>query len=451
MTKVAIPSANHAISREGQAFCLAPFRNLSVAIGGIATPCCEFKGNFGDVKQQSIPEIWNGQAFTEFRRKMLRDEKDDACSKCYDMEATGGLSLRRTYNEHLWQKNSVFAQPDDFLAKTEDSATVQPAAQPLMLDIRFSNLCNFSCRMCHHGASSKWFSDARALKATRAPEALIKTFTSTEASIEAIHPLLPSVEEIYFAGGEPLLIEQHYAILSELVALGRTDVVLYYNTNLSALRLGRHDVVELWSHFKTISLELSVDGADERGELVRKGMDWDVFVANVKTLKQKCPHITLRFGVTVSVFNIAVLPELHERLVELVDHENPEFHLHVLQEPDYYSIQILPEPLKKAIEQRLEAHAELYAADASVREQFQHIAAHMMAADRSALIERFRNITLRLDAMRKESTAVACPELAPLLRFSLRSKLVHLIQRVPSLNRFLSGLSLNRRQSSSIA
>jgi organic radical activating enzyme len=45
------------------------------------------------------------------------------------------------------------------------------------------------------------------------------------------------VEQIYFAGGEPLLMEEHYRILDELVQRKRFDVRLIYNTNFTHIKL----------------------------------------------------------------------------------------------------------------------------------------------------------------------------------------------------------------------
>lgn len=402
------------LARNGKAFCMAPFYQLSVAIGGVAKPCCEFNGDVGHIGKQSIHDIWHGEELNEFRAKMLADEHDRRCSKCYEMEATGGHSLRKMFNTKEAPQNG----PHD--VKTPDSL-VPPL--PTGLDIRLSNLCNFSCRMCSHAASSKWFSDARKLGWTTSSEALITTFASNEEGMQALRPVLENVEEIYFAGGEPLLLEQHYAVLNELIQKGRTDVALTYNSNMSELRLGRRlNILEQWSRFKNISVEASIDGTGERGEMIREGMSWADFASNVKTVKASCPHVRIFFGVTVSVFNVWALPELHQDLVALGVGGEGDFHFHVLQEPDYYGVQILPRHLKRQVARRLDLYAGKRrdggagTIDNSIGGQLRHIVDHMMAEDRTELIEAFRSATLKLDEMRGRSTAAVCPELAPLLR-----------------------------------
>jgi hypothetical protein len=43
--------------RNSQAFCMAPWVNLTVHVGGATAPCCEIKGRFGDARNQPLAEI----------------------------------------------------------------------------------------------------------------------------------------------------------------------------------------------------------------------------------------------------------------------------------------------------------------------------------------------------------------------------------------------------------
>jgi MoaA/NifB/PqqE/SkfB family radical SAM enzyme len=448
------PLATDPHARFGKAFCVAAWRNLNIAIGGDARPCCEFKGDFGHVARQSIDEIWHGKEFRDFRATLLRDERDERCSKCYEVEDTGGQSLRTLYNIG---KALHADQIRGYAGDIDGSADPLAPPLPIDLDLRFSNLCNFSCRTCGHSASTRWFSEARKLGWAVAPQALIKSFDSTELAMQALGPLLPKVEQLYFAGGEPLLLAEHYAILHELLAQGRTDVMLVYNSNMSDLRLGKLDVPALWSRFSDVTIQVSIDGSGARGELIREGLSWSRFVANLAAVRDRCPHVRMRFGVTVSIFNVWVLPDLYRDLLALGCAGARDFHFHVLQEPDYYSIQILPRGLKLEVARRLESGAAARPSrdagdaprneasdriDESIQDQFRHIVDHMMAEDRTDLIHVFQCVTSRLDGMRGESTAAICPELAPLLRFSwlarLRGAVDVVSRRVASLKAWLA-------------
>ena len=417
------PVATGTLLREGRAFCLAPWVHLAIGVGGVATPCCEAKGDFGQAGRQPIDEIWHGQPFRDFRAAMLRDERDPRCRKCYEVEETGGRSLRQNFNldfaNHIGRADPVTAGSD---------ALAPP--RPVSLDVRFSNLCNFACRMCWHGSSSKWFADASRLGRTAGPSALITSFRTQVDGVQALRPLLATVEHIYWAGGEPLLMQEHYDVLAELLAIGRDDVTLTYNSNMSELHAGKFDILALWSRFRHVTLEASIDGVGRRGELIRHGLSWAQFVENVVAVKRRCPHVRIRFGITVSVFNACVLADLHRDLVALGCCGAHDFRIHPLQEPAHYSIRILPRRLKRKIARRLMAYKRTLpgivddpASRIPIGHQFQHIVDHMMAADQQELIEQFRAVTLSLDERRAEATGTICPELAPLLRTSMPTRL----------------------------
>ena len=135
----------------GKALCRAAFESLHIMIGGATKPCCEFKDEIANLKETSIEEIWHSELLRDLRAKMLRDERDARCWKCYEAEEAGGVSLRDRYNAGD-KRNSDFNPQERF-------------AEPILrtLDIRFSNLCNLSCRTCGPEYSTKWFADAKRL------------------------------------------------------------------------------------------------------------------------------------------------------------------------------------------------------------------------------------------------------------------------------------------------
>jgi radical SAM protein with 4Fe4S-binding SPASM domain len=385
----------------GKAFCRAAFESLHIAIGGATKPCCEFKDEIANLKEATIEEIWQSEALKELRAKMLRDEWDARCWKCYEAEEAGGVSLREMYNSGD-KRNSDF-NPQEQLAT------------PILrtLDLRFSNLCNLSCRTCGPDSSTKWHADAKRLSWWNlSVNPLNETFASHSAALKVLSSALDTLEGIYFAGGEPLLHEGHYALLQHLIDRGRTDLALTYNTNLTALQLGRIDVLPLWSKFKYVSIGASIDGHERRGELIREGLSWDKFVGNVTAIRNQCPHVQIYFAITVSVFNILSLPALCRRLRDIDPALPAQFRFNILQEPRHYSIQILPADMKKQAARGLANFGKEF----SLQDQVKPVIDFMLFEDRSDEIATFRSTTLCLDELRRRDTAETIPELAPLLR-----------------------------------
>jgi radical SAM protein with 4Fe4S-binding SPASM domain len=388
--------------RTPKAFCRAAFGQLHISIGGDVKPCCEFTTPIGNLQKQSLKNIWFSEPLAELRKKMLRGEPDSRCWKCDEKEDADVYSLRDMYNAK------------DFLGNARYWSQAEHETDlPKALDLRFSNLCNLSCRTCGPEASTKWHSDATKLGWWgRNPQGLNETFASTAAAIETLSPVLGTIDEIYFAGGEPLLHDGHYAVLNELIRLGRTHVRLYYSTNLTSLHFGDKNVLPLWSRFKSVHLGASIDGYEKQGELIRQGLSWRRFTENVSIVRTQCPHVRLRFAITVSALNVLSLPDLCEHLLAIEPTDGPRFTFNILQEPRYYSIQILPPQMKLTAKRRLEDYGEKY----GLQDELAPIIRFMMFEDRTNELGTFRSNTFRLDKLRHQNTAKIIPEIAPLLR-----------------------------------
>ena len=80
---------------------------------------------------------------------------------------------------------------------------------------------------------------------------------------------MDGLEEIYFAGGEPLIMEEHYRILKKLDERKMYHVRLKYNTNFSQMTFKKLDVMEIWNRFESVKIGASLDGMGKRGEYLR--------------------------------------------------------------------------------------------------------------------------------------------------------------------------------------
>jgi len=394
-----------------------PWINQHVTTNGEIKPCCEYDGSIGTLSDTTLAEAWNGQELHEIRRQFAAGEEVSACWKCIDREASEGFSLRV-------EKNQNFSSWHKRLSHSTDLLNAAPK-HAVAMDLRFSNLCNFKCRSCWHGASSKWFTDGKAMGVTAGDKAEIRSFDSLDEVIRQIGPGMDGLEEIYFAGGEPLIMDEHYALLRHLCDRGQTQVRLSYNTNLSVTMFSGQSIFDLWAKFDKLDIKASIDAAGARGAYVRSGFNWDTFVKNVHELRSKCPHAKLGFGITVSVLNIMILSELFRALTEECAATPSAFLLHSLQEPLHYRTQVLPTHLKKQAQQQLEDYiaglmdeteraADLDDFAAVVR----GITDYMNANDLSDKLPELKSITYQLDSLRSEDIGYVLPELVPALESS---------------------------------
>ena len=385
---------------------------MTVKTSGQLAPCCEFSGEVGNLSNGTIQDAWNSDKLQEVRRRFAKGQKVKECWKCYDREAHEGNSMRIEMNEN-------FSSWREHLEECGDILSAAPP-HPVALDLRISNICNFKCRNCHHQASSKWYSDSKELGLKVGTTAEIRSFSSVDDLITQLGMGLDCLEEIYFAGGEPLLQEEHYALLQLLCDRNLTHVRLRYNSNLSLTRFRGQSIFNFWERFPSLQVEASVDAAGERGAFLRSGFDWQVFVSNVNELKRKCPKAEVRFGVTVSSVNIQSLPELLQSLHDACDATPEQLRFHSLQTPRHYRTQILPFVLKRRAAQNIDEYMAKLAGTGScdsktlevLQCELQGLVNYMYAADLSEEVPKFLSLTKRLDDLRSESMKEIFPELA---------------------------------------
>ena len=392
-------------------FCILPWISQYVATTGKIAPCCEYDADFGNIADVTLEEVWKGKETQELRRKFLAGEKAQACWKCFDRDKNEGDSQRQI-------NNALFSDWVDRIAGHQlqpDSGPQYPAT----LDLRFSNLCNFKCRSCWHGSSSKWFVDGKAIRVTAGDTAEIRSFDKTEDIAAHLLPYIAGLEDIYFAGGEPLMMAEHYTLLNLLIEHKRTDVRLRYTTNMSLTHFRGQSIYDLWQKFDNIRVEASVDASGARGAIIRNGFDWETFVENIVGLRSQCPHVELHFGMTISAFNILELPQLMEDLRDKCAARPAEFHTHSLQEPGFLRSQILPPKLKKRASatiddyiDRLTKAGDMNAQDLEImREKLDGIKAYMNTQDLQQQIGKFKARVEKLDSLRAENSQETFPEL----------------------------------------
>jgi hypothetical protein len=388
-------------------FCALPFVNLHVAANGSIAPCCEFAGSLGTVRTTTLAAAWNGAAMAAIRDRFRAGRPVEGCWKCLDRERTEGHSMR------LDNLEAAALMPEPM-----DGVPVAPRF-PRTLDLRFSNLCNFRCRTCWHGASSKWFRDGQAIGLIAGDRAELHSFADLDDALSQVAGGLPDLRALYFAGGEPLVMPEHHALLELLIASGRTDIGLSYNTNLSVTAFRGRSILDLWAQFPRLRIEASVDGAGARGAFIRKDFDWSIFVANLAAIRRDCPHAIVSFGVTVSVFNVMTLTELLAALATECAASPDSVHLHSLQEPLFYRTQILPPAMKRRAARTIATFVASTAGNASpgqrtLTNRLLGAVRYMNAKDRTEQIPRFLERSAKLDALRREDWRTALPELAEL-------------------------------------
>jgi glycosyltransferase involved in cell wall biosynthesis/MoaA/NifB/PqqE/SkfB family radical SAM enzyme len=408
-----IPAASAARDRltsyleTSDSFCMMPWVHMHSWPDGRVLPCC-----LGNPDQplghldSGLKGVWNSDAYKQFRVKLLNGEAaPEHCKRCYEFDRAGHYSLRKTANRKFGKHLG------EALEHTRPDGTYAPL-KLRHIDFRYSNFCNLKCRSCCHELSSKWHDDSVALYGDKGLPVVIKP--RNQGYLDELIAALPFVESVYFAGGEPLIQEEHYFILRKLKEIGRTDVDLTYATNFTTLSTKKWDVLEYWDGFRSVDLMASLDGSGRRGELMRHGQKWETIVANRKTLMKTRPNVksfTFQVCTTVSAMNIFHIADFQREWINagLLEPDQQLFNL--LTTPEYYSAQILPPAAKARVEEHCREFMASHLSDhPDQRSKYEGVLAFMHQEDSSHYMPQFVEWMKRLDARRQERFVDVFPE-----------------------------------------
>ena len=233
----------------------------------------------GKYQPVTLEEHWNSEHMRSVRRRMIAGEKLSECAVCNNKLLNTDV-YRSYFNQLFGHKR------EEVLAATD--ATGYTTVKPVSWDYRFSNLCNFKCRMCGDMLSSSWESEQRThnmIDWTNSknnwmrPEVReeISRFQDTQIEAEFAQAVAEHrVEEVYWVGGEPLMYEQHWRYMKQIVEQGDGDrVYARYNTNLSRVDYrGINLYSDILSNLRDWQICASLDGTATTGEYIRTGLNY---------------------------------------------------------------------------------------------------------------------------------------------------------------------------------
>ena len=363
-------------------FCPIPWIFQAVRSNGDIRVCCQANvtENRGVVRKDDgtaynagiddLDEARNASLMKDIRRNMMSSKWSDECGRCRQ-EEENGLTSRRQYERVQWKFGML-----DALKSTKLDGTIDTTQSPTQYyDLRFGNFCNLKCRMCAPTDSSAWYEDW--IKMTGR-----NTFndTSGEITIHDVNGKLTAtefdwpnselfwiqlenniqyMEHVYFAGGEPMLIERHYEFLQKCIDSGHAEnIMLEYNTNGTTLPTR---VLNLWKKFKEVRLGVSVDGMDNVLEYQRHPVKWSKVLKNLKTIDALPSNIKAWIAFTVTAYNVEHMIDFMKWKIAESDFKKinsnsikPIITHHVAHNPPHLNIRVLPDEYKAHVTQKFE-------------------------------------------------------------------------------------------------
>jgi hypothetical protein len=218
---------------------------------------------------------------------MIAGETLPECEVCNDKLLN--TSVYRSYFDHLFG-----AKYDYKYVINHTDETGYTTMKPVSWDYRFTNLCNFKCRMCGDMLSSSWeaeqkqhnmvdWSNPKNVWMKPDVKKQIEAFQDREVEAEFSQAVEEHrVEEVYWVGGEPLMYEQHWRYMQRIIELGDgPNVYARYNTNLSRVDYrGINLYRDILSNIRDWQICASIDGTGAIGEYIRTGLDYNGWLKN---------------------------------------------------------------------------------------------------------------------------------------------------------------------------
>lgn len=288
-------------------FCVLPFFGAEYSPNAPVTACC------------LLP---TGHDINQIRDKMLRGQRPDACSRCWDLENAGVTSDRQ-------QKNSSFDFYTDRDIKLVEQDCREGKFSQQIVKLYTSNLCNSTCVTCGPTLSTSWGTLTKNTK-------LVNLTTTELGSID-----YKNVAMLTFVGGEPLYEKENFNVLTALIDAGNTGCFISMVTNTSVTL--NHKQIDILKQFKNLNLCLSIDGIGPVFEYVRYPLKWNTLLTNLEQYRSLCNDISVSY--TISNLNILYYKETTDWFTQ----QGLNYNHNVVRYPSWFSPDALPKIVKESV------------------------------------------------------------------------------------------------------
>jgi MoaA/NifB/PqqE/SkfB family radical SAM enzyme len=440
-------------------FCVLPWIHFATRPNGDMRLCCSANASgagsdhtVGLVKNENgtpanfaktTPmRAWNNEYMRSVRQTMRDGKIPSSCTKCFDEESKG-VASKRVWETITWIERGI--EPSTLLSETAEDGSVPEKLT--YLDLRLGHTCNIKCVMCSPHDSSQWVKDWKKLT-PQLENNEVKRQMDWDKSLfnnrwyetlefwNDLYKQIPNLREVYFAGGEPLMIKEHKHFIEEIVRRGyHGNIILRYNTNGLLID---EELIELWKYFKMVKVGVSIDAYNEKNQYIRFPSNWNKIEYNLRLLDNTPNNIRPSIATAIQIFNIKHLPDFVKWKVQQkyqkinidsvrdVQAGGGLINMHLLYIPTFLSIQILPDTDKLEIKEIFKDFKSWLFNNYTKTDDFwkhnpygwrrwEGVLNYMMSRDQSNLLPGFKEYVNKLDRIRGVDAKLVFPELAHLL------------------------------------
>lgn len=318
------PKKKFFLFRQSKNFCSAPWTNIYLHPDGSIRTCCVGKIEVGNIRHQSIESILDSAELLQIKKDLLNDKENPNCVSCHQNDNDSSSWLRNHYNQLSLSSSINYDDLSQF--------------QLVGADMRWSNTCNFMCIYCSPFLSSSLEKENKII--------VSNGNKGNKELLDWIIQQQDTINEVYLAGGEPLLMKENIDFLTRL----DSSVKLRVNTNLSNLH-SKNPVYNILAKFQHIEWTISIDNLGERFEYTRFGSHWETFLENLSNLISATNAHKIIFNMVYFIGNAITIKQDVKYLKKLVPTADFSFNP-VLEKPSL-EIRNLPYHLKQRAKQEL--------------------------------------------------------------------------------------------------
>jgi hypothetical protein len=315
-------------------YCALAFHAISWSSEGKASPCCGMRNWVPPNHKYNSPliERINHDSLKNVRKTLIEGKYPLVCNLCEDQDRNGRISMRTIWNDYY--KTHV--------SNTEYFEEEMDPSKVFAIDINIGNKCNSKCMTCVYTSSDLWQSEAEYIFSTRL-KPVGNIMLNDLSMVDQILETFPNLTHITFVGGEPTISDKLDYLLKRLIELDRSkNIELSYTTNLTGIT---KELMAVWENFKSVGLNVSIDGYGKTNEYIRYPFKWNKIETNLNEYLARVDgkKFGITLGLTTSLFNSNVTHQLLEYWFEKVkDIEHIcGIMINKAVDPDYVDMRIL--------------------------------------------------------------------------------------------------------------
>jgi hypothetical protein len=288
------------------------------------------------------------------RNQMLNGERPSECDYCWRIEETEKYSDRvlmsKKFDSLPYRKDIISSDRYD----------------PTMLEVSFSNVCNFKCAYCGPQFSSLWTSEIANLGAYPTSGNYNQIYESQildrehNPYIDAFWKYLPTMYDklhtLRITGGEPMLSRHTEKLLEYIIQHPNKKLTVVINSNLGAPKHIIANFIELLEkvqkNVKRIEIATSGESYGRHAEYVRDGLNYQEWLLNCYYVLSALPKLRLSLMCAYNVLSITSFSRFLEDIIALKKEcKRVKLSVSYVRHPSFLHVSLAPKVWRPILEE----------------------------------------------------------------------------------------------------